>query len=95
MALDVGAVTLNYSVSPRTEVVERYARELKEYDEVDCWRVASDGHVFLELMYDTMANHAMGYIRAKSLTSPEAHQVMRWVRGLPWRGETIMLHLGW
>ena len=45
--------------------------------------------------YGAMANHAMEYIESKSLSSSEAHQVMRWVRGLPWRGEVVMLHLGW
>ena len=36
----------------------------------------------------------MEYIESKSLNSSEAHQVMRWVRGLPWLGGVVMLHLG-
>ena len=62
------------------------------------WRATAGrcrmGQVFIELAYQTMASHAMEYIESKSLNSSEAHQVMRWVRGLPWLGGVVMLHLG-
>ena len=95
MALDVGAVTLDYSVSPRTEIVERYARVLKGYDEGDCWRVAANGHVFIEMDYEAMTNHAWQHIASHDFKAAEAHQIMRWVRGLPWRDGMVMLHMGW
>lgn len=95
MAMDVGAVTIDYSVSPPTDVVERYTRELKEYDEGECWRVASDGHVFLDIEYDTMARHATTHISAEKLTPAEAQQIMDWVEGLPWQREAVILHFGW
>ena len=95
MAMDVGAVTLDYSVSPRTRLTERYARELKEYDEDDCWRVASDGHVFLDIEYDMMVRHAETYISSERLVPAEAQQIMDWIEGLPWHRETVILHFGW
>ena len=97
MGLDVGVVQIDYSQARPSGAAYKYAWELMAYDDIDgdCWKVSSGGQVFIELGYDTMANHAMEYIKAKSLTSSEAHQVMRWIRGLPWRGRTIMLHLGW
>ena len=95
MGLDVGVVQIDYSQSRPSGAAYKYAWELMAYDDGDCWKVSSGGQVFIELGYETMANHAMEYIEAKGLTSPEAHQVMRWVRGLPWRGGVAMLHLGW
>lgn len=97
MALDVGVVQIDYSQAHPSGAAYRYAWELMTYDELDgdCWKVSSGGQVFIELGYEAMANHAMAYIESKSLTPSEAHQVMRWVRSLPWRGQTIMLHLGW
>ena len=97
MALDVGVVQIDYSQAQPYGAAYQYAWELMAYDDLegDCWKVSDGGQVFIELAYETMARHAMEYIEAKSLTSSEAHQVMRWVRGLPWRGEVVMLHLGW
>ena len=95
MAMDVGAVTIDYSVSPPTDLVERYARELKEYGEGECWRVASDGHVFLDIEYDMMVRHAASYTSSEGLSLVEAQQISNWVEGLPWQRETIILHFGW
>ncbi len=97
MGLDVGVVQIDYSQARPSGAAYRYAWELMAYDDIDgdCWKVSSGGQVFIELGYETMANHALEYIEAKGLSSPEGHQVMRWVRSLPWRGQTIMLHLGW
>ena len=97
MGLDVGVVQIDYSQSRPSGAAYKYAWELMAYDDIDgdCWKVSSGGQVFIELGYETMANHAMEFIESKGLTSPEAHQVMRWVRGLPGRGGVVMLHLGW
>ena len=97
MGLDVGVVQIDYSQARPSGAAYKYAWELMAYDDIDddCWKVSSGGQVFIELGYDTMASHAMEYIESKSLTLSEAHQVMRWVRGLPWRGGVVMLHLGW
>ena len=95
MAIDVGAVTIDYSVKPRNGLVERYARKLKQYDEGECWRIASHGHVFLDIEYDMMVRHAATYISSEGLAQPEAQQIMVWVEGLPWQRGTVILHFGW
>ena len=97
MALDVGVVQIDYSQARPMGAAYKYAWELMAYDDLegDCWKVSDGGQVFIELACQTMASHAMEYIEAKSLSSTEAHQVMRWVRDLPWWGEVVMLHLGW
>ncbi len=93
--MDVGAVTFDYSVSPPTPLVEQYARELKEYGEGECWRVASNGHVFLDIEYDMMVRHAATYISSERLAPREAQQIMDWVEGLPWQRDSVILHFGW
>ena len=95
MAMDVGVVTIDYSMSPPTESLECYARELKEYDEGECWRIASDGHVFLDIEHDTMVRHATAYITSAGLAQADAQQIMSWLEGLPWQNDTIILHFGW
>ena len=58
MALDVGVVQIDYSVRPSTGLVEDFARELKQYDEGDTCRIASDGHVFVDVKYESGPNLA-------------------------------------
>ena len=97
MAFDVGVVTFDYSVRPSPGPVEEFARELKEYGEGETWRVASDGHVFLDVEYETAVNLAMAYISSRGATSADAHQILRWVRSLPWQDnrDIVTLHFGW
>ena len=97
MTFDVGVVTIDYSVRPPSGLVEEFARELKEYDEGDTWRVASDGHVFLDLEYETAVDLALEYISSRGLSSAEAHQILRWVRSLSWQDnhDIVTLHFGW
>ena len=97
MGLDVGVVQIDYSHARPVGAAYQYAWELMAYDDLegDCWKVSDGGQVFIEMAYETMATHAMKYIESKNLSSTEAHEVMRWVRGLPWRGQVVMLHLGW
>ena len=96
MALDVGAVTIDYSVARPTGAAYRFAYELKEYEgyEGEYWKVSAAWNDFLELDRDTMVSHARGYIDKNGLADTEANEVMRWVTGLPWKNERVMLHLG-
>ena len=65
------------------------------YDDLegDCWKVSDGGQVFIEpYEYDGQSRDG---VHSKDLNSSEGHQVMRWVRSLPWRGGVVMLHMGW
>ena len=95
MGLDVGIVQIDYSQARPSGSACKYAWELMAYDDDDCWKVSSGGQVIIELEFETMAKHAMEYIGSNHLSSTEAHQIIRWVRGLPWQNDVIMLHLGW
>ncbi len=97
MALDVGVVEIDYSRARPSGAAYRYARELIAFNDGDgdCWKVSGEGQVFIEMAFETVAAHAMECIDSSGLTSTDAHQIMRWIRGLPWQDYVIMLHLGW
>lgn len=94
--MDVGVIErIRYLDRPRGAAGE-YAYHLKRYDDEECWKVESGGNVIFEIEYEATVFHAMDYIIDRGLASAEAHQVMRWVRTLPWRDDgMVMLHLGW
>ena len=94
MGLDIGAVQIDYLERPR-EAAYRFAWHLAGESDDEAWEVSSGENVFVEYDYEHLANRAYQYIVLEGLSSVEAHQVMRWVRSLPWRGRTIMLHMGW
>ena len=96
MALDVGAVTIDYSLARPSGAAYSYAHELMEFEDIveDYWKVTSGWNVFIELKHDTMVGHAEGYVRENGLTKSEAHEVMGWVESLPWVDNRVMLHLG-
>ena len=94
MGLDVGAVQIDYLDRPRGAAY-RFAWHLAgEWDD-EAWEVSSGVNLFVEYDCDRLLNRAYEYVVSERLASDEAHQVMRWVRSLPWQGRTIMLHMGW
>ena len=96
MSLDVGAIErIDYQYRPSGAAVG-YAYHLKGYEDEESSKMESGGHVIVEIEYEAAIFHAMDYITERGLASAEAHQVMRWVRTLPWRDDgMVMLHLGW
>ena len=94
MALDVGVVQIDYLDRPRGAAY-RFAWYLAGEWDNDAWEVSSGENVFAEFDYDHLTRQAYEFIISEGLVSVEARQIMRWVRNLPWRGRTIMLHLGW
>ena len=94
MGLDIGAVNIDY-LDRSSGAAYRFAWHLAgEWDD-NTWEVYSNANVFAEYDYDHLTNRAQRFIETERLAFDEAHQVMRWVRNLPWRGSTVMLHLNW
>ena len=97
MSLDVGVIErIDYQYRPLGAAVG-YAHHLKGYDDDErwYWKMGDGIDVILEIEYEAAVFHAMDYITERGLESAEAHQVMRWVRTLPWREDgMVMLHLG-
>ncbi len=94
MGLDVGTVRINYLPRP-SGATYRFAWHLAKERDDDAWQVFTGENVFTEFEFDHLIVRAADYIASEGLDSVAAHQVMRWVRGLPWRDGYIMLHLGW
>ena len=94
MGLDIGVVKIDYLDRP-SGAAYRFAWHLAgEWDD-QTWEVYSGANVFAEYDHDHLTNRAQRFIASERLDSAEAHQVMSWVRNLPWRGSTVMLHLNW
>ena len=94
MGLDIGAVNIDYLDRP-SGTAYRFAWHLAGQWDDERWEVYSGANVFAEYDYGHLISRAQDYISAEGLESAEARQVMRWVRNLPWRGRTVMLHLNW
>ena len=94
MGLDIGVVNIDYLDRP-SGAAYRFAWHLAgEWDD-QTWEVYSGANVFAEYDYDHLTNRAQHFIESERLPSDEARQIMRWVRNLPWRGNSVMLHMGW
>ncbi len=94
MGLDIGAVKIDYLDSP-SGAAYRFAWHLAGQWDDRVWNVRSEGNAFMEFDFDHLVDVAEEYISSESLGSADAHQVMRWVRNLPWRRDVVMLHLNW
>ena len=94
MGLDIGVVKIDYLDRP-SGAAYRFAWHLAgEWDD-ETWEVYSSANVFAEYDHDHLTDRAHRFIASEGLAPAEADQVMGWVRNLPWRGSTVMLHLNW
>ncbi len=94
MSMHVGTVNIEYLKYPGdapTKFLWHVAANPSMYD----WEVWGEGNLFLEFTYGSAVERASEYVRSEGIGSKEAHQVFRWIRGLPWRRNVVMLHLGW
>ncbi len=94
MGLDVGVARIEYLDYPGNAPIKflwHVAANPSKYD----WEVWSDGNLFVEYTYESAVERASEYVRAESVGTNEAHRVFRWIRGLPWKGNIVMLHLSW
>ena len=94
MGLSVGTVQIEYGVPP-DDVGYRFAWHLAEERDYEYWQVLDEGNAFIEIEYTAMVERAAQFISSSEFGATDAHAVMRWVRGLPWRRDVVMLHLAW
>ena len=94
MSMHVGSVDIEYLEYPGdapTKFLWYVASNPSMYD----WEVWSDGNHFVEYTYDRAIERSWEYTKSENVGVNEAHQVFRWIRGLPWKREVVMLHLSW
>lgn len=96
MGLDVGVVKISYLERPSQPIYDFLWHVV---DQAGCdgetWGSAWEGNAFVELPLDTMLTKAQTYIQEHNLSQTDSDKLIAWVRGLPWKGDTAMLHLNW
>ena len=94
MGLDIGVVRINYLRRPDGPAYE-FARDLSfDPDEAD-WNGSSPEHTFVEYSRETMLSVMDRYAAKNKLTQSDTAKIRAWMDELPWKDDTIMLHLGW
>ena len=94
MGVDVGVVRINYLQRPR-EPTYSFLYELAGDNYCDFWGGGWEGNAFLEITRRRMLSKARSYAKRKALPEEDLEKVIWWVKGLPWDGDTVMLHLNW
>lgn len=94
MGLDIGVVKIDYLDRPPKHIYE-FMKSLAEDPFPDGWGGVWEGNSMLEMTRRQMRAKARAYAREESLSVEEVDGLVKWIRKLPWDGDTIMLHLGW
>ena len=109
MGLDVGVVKINYLVAPESPVNEFLLHlasdaslgcEDEEYEEATndgesyTWGGGWEGNVLVEFSRSYLNWKADRWVNSARIGSEEQTAVRRWIDGLPWENDMVMLHLG-
>ena len=94
MGIHVGVVKVEYLERPK-EPIYGFLSTLLEGVGCEDWGGSWDGNAIREISRRRMLAKARVYARRQSLTQADYEKVVAWVKGLPWDGDTIMLHLDW
>lgn len=94
MGIDVGIVKINYLERPPRPIYDFLWNLAEDFDH-DTWGGSWEGNAFLEIMRRRMLSKARAYVKGKGLSQEDSDKLKAWVRGLPWDGDTVMLHLNW
>ena len=94
MGLDVGAVQIGYLGRPDKPAYD-FLWHLNVHADEAGWNISAPGNVFVEYCRESMLEQLDGYIAMKSLSRGDEAAVRRWIDGLPWQDDVIMLHLNW
>ena len=103
MSLSIGVVNITYLDQPG-QPMYRFMWDLMadpevglgaDRDENDGWwdGGSSGENAFYEFTRDGMLNRASGWADAQTLSDRERSTLLDWVENLPYRDDTIMLHL--
>ena len=94
MGLDIGVVNVTYLERPASPTYD-FLRTLAQQSCQPGWGGGWEGNAFVEITQSDMLDRAATYGRQHRLSLGEAQALVDWIRGLPWDGESIMLHLNW
>ena len=103
MGLDVGVVTIEYLERPDQPIYgflqalmadPDVGTELDPFDYESGWGDGWEGNAFYEFNRDVLLRRADGWAMQKNLNANHRAILLQWIDALPYRGDTIMLHLG-
>ena len=103
MGLDVGVVTFEYlerPVQPMYGFLQALAAdpdagsEFDPFDYESSWGDSWEGNALYEFERDVLLRRADGWATQNGLKANERTVLLQWIHSLPYRGDTIMLHLG-
>ena len=94
MGLDVGVVRIDYSYLPRGPAYG-FAWYLVHNSREADWGFSRGENVLSEYTRASMLRQVDRYVQAEELRPNDKTLILNWVYGLPWHGDTVMLHLGW
>ena len=103
MSLSIGVVNIEYLPQP-PQPMYRFMQdlmadpdtgsELDPFDYEPSWGDGWEGNAFYEFERDVLLRRADSWAMQNSLDASDRAVLLKWIDGLPYRGDTIMLHLG-
>ena len=104
MGLEIGVVSIQYLDRPG-QPMYRFMWDLMADPETGLGddHGEEDGHwdgggtgesAFYEFTHEGLVNRANGWASDRDLNDSERSTLLNWIENLPYRGDTIMLHLG-
>ncbi len=102
MGLDIGVVNITYLERPG-QPIYRFMWDMMadpglglddDLDDDFFWDGGGSGeNAFYEFTRDGLLNRANGWATDQSLSSAGHETLINWIENLPYRGDTVMLHL--
>ena len=94
MGLDVGVARIDYGYLPRGPAYG-FAWHLVHSNREADWGFSKGENVLSEYTRGNMLAQVDRYVEREGLRANDKALILNWVYGLPWNGDTVMLHLGW
>ena len=104
MSLSIGVVNITYLEQPGQpmyrfmwDLMADPALGLDDSLDDDDWHWdggGNGGNAFYEFTRDGLLNRANGWATAQNISGGERSAMLEWIENLPYRGDNIMLHLG-
>ena len=103
MSLSIGVVNIEYLPQP-PQPMYRFMQDLMAdpdvgtdmdmFDDEPPWEAGDGENIFYEFERGELLRRADGWAMQNNLDASDRAVLLKWIDGLPYRGDTIMLHLG-
>jgi hypothetical protein len=94
MGLDVGAVNITYLERPEEPIYD-FLWAIARGRVGESWGGGWVGNALVEYEREILIENATEWADSQGLEAQQRVQLLEWIEGLPWDGDTVMLHLNW